>query len=367
MSSTGKNVLIYRLGSLGDTVMALPCFHKIRNTYPDANITVLTNKPVMAKAAALEAVLGVDFFYNNVMHYPVGTRDFRMLFSLIKQIRALKIDTVINLTATRSKFSAKRDWLFFKAAGVRELIGFKTPPVDIQLDNNTTGGPVKWEARRLAEQIETLGSIPLENDKYWDLKLTARERDVADMILADIPATTPLLAIGNGTKANVNDWGQANWLQLVTGLKPLLPGWKLLIVGAADESKMADSFLQAWGNEGLNLCGKTSPRVSAAILTRAMVYVGHDSGPMHLAACVGTPCVAIFSGRSLYGRWLPRGVHNKIIYHKTSCAGCGLEICIEEKKRCIMSVHVEEVREAVLSVIEDHFKEKNVALHKITP
>ncbi len=354
MSSAGKHILIYRLGSLGDTIIALPCFHQVKKAYPNAKITVLTNKPVMSKAAALEAVLGTGYFYDNVLHYPVGTRDFKLLFGLVKQIRSLKIDTVVNLTATRSKISGKRDWLFFKAAGVSKLIGFTTPAEAMNFENNIIGGNIKWEAKRLIEQIEILGKIHLDNDQYWDLKLTEQEKMAADVILQHLPATAPIITVGTGTKAQTNDWGRENWLQLITNLRLQLPGWKLLVIGATEESGLADECLELWGNDGLNLCGKTSPRVSAAILKKTMIYVGHDSGPMHLAACVGTPCVGIFSGRNAYGRWLPRGNNNKIIYHKTSCNGCGLEVCIKEKKRCILSISVGEVAAAVLSITETH-------------
>ncbi|MEO7312944.1 MAG: glycosyltransferase family 9 protein [Chitinophagaceae bacterium] len=354
MGAPGRNILIYRLGSLGDTVMALPCFHQVRNRFPDANITLLTNRPVMAKAAALEAVLGSGYFYDEVLHYPVGTRSPRLLMQLIKQIRSLNIDTVVNLTATRSSMSGKRDWLFFKAAGVKKFIGFVKPPKQAQLPVIVYNGLQKWEAKRLVEQIESLGPVSLEDDSNWDLKLTQGEKNNASSILDGVSPGRPILAIGTGTKAQANDWGTGNWLQLMQQLKNALPGWQLLVIGAPEEATMGDVYLKAWGDEGLNLCGKTSPRVSAAILDKTAIYIGHDSGPMHLAACMGTPCVGIFSGRNLPGRWFPRGTHNKIIYHKTACSGCGLEVCIEEKKKCILSISVNEVQRAVLELSSIH-------------
>jgi ADP-heptose:LPS heptosyltransferase len=75
--------------------------------------------------------------------------------------------------------------------------------------------------------------------------------------------------------------------------------------------------------------------VSAAILEQCRFFVGHDSGPMHLASCVGIPCVAIFAARSKPRQWFPRGNKNRILYHHTDCAGCGLDVCIDQKKKCI--------------------------------
>src|SRR5476651_2573351 len=96
--SKNNRILIYRLGSLGDTIMALPSFHQIKNSFPLADITLLTNKPVMTKAAAIETILGTEYFFNRTINYPVGTRSITVLFNLIRQIRALKIDTVISIT-----------------------------------------------------------------------------------------------------------------------------------------------------------------------------------------------------------------------------------------------------------------------------
>jgi glycosyltransferase involved in cell wall biosynthesis len=71
--------------------------------------------------------------------------------------------------------------------------------------------------------------------------------------------------------------------------------------------------------------------------------VCHDSGPMHLAATMGVPCVAIFSARAKPGEWFPRGDHHTVLYHKTPCWDCGLEECIEKEKLCILSITVDEV------------------------
>jgi heptosyltransferase-3 len=79
------------------------------------------------------------------------------------------------------------------------------------------------------------------------------------------------------------------------------------------------------------------------------VFIGHDSGPMHLASAVGTPCAAIFSARNLPGQWFPARPGHNVIYHKTDCFGCMLETCIAERKRCIMSITVDEVFDAVMA------------------
>lgn len=336
---------------MGDTIMALPCFHKIKESFADADITLLTNKPVMAKAAAAESVLGSGYFFDRIINYPVGTRSPRILFALIMQIRRLNIDTVVNINPARSKMSLLRDYWFFKAAGVKNLIGFDAQNEDFEVCVDEATGINEWEAKRLARRIKSLGALPLDDDRYWDLKLTNQELQTADAMTAALPADMPVLAISLGTKNPANDWEIGNWQLLLQQLSGRLNGWALMVIGAADEVKTGDKCLEAWSGTGINFCGKSSPRVSAALLQKARAFIGHDSGPMHLAACVGTPAIGIYSARNLPGQWFPRGSNNRIIYRLPECAGCGLEVCVDQQKKCILSITVHEVKQALFDIL----------------
>ncbi|WP_247237848.1 glycosyltransferase family 9 protein [Telluribacter sp. SYSU D00476] len=349
-----QRILIYRLGSLGDTVMALPCFHLVKEKFADAEIILLTNKPVASKAAPIEAVLGSinSFFFDKAINYPIGTRNPLLLLSLIVQIRRLGISTVINITAARSEKSAARDKLFFRLAGIKEMIGFPETKEDFKVVEDPATGECEWEARRLSRRIESIGKIDLKQESYWNLRLTDEERGKARELLKQVPLDSKIVAISIGTKRPANDWGLNNWVNLLEKLRTDLSGWTLLAIGAEEEFQLAEQCLAAWGGSSLNLCGKSSPRVSAAILQKAKLFLGHDSGPMHLASGVGTPCVGVFSARNLPGRWYPRGENNKIIYHRVDCAGCGLEECIVQNKKCISSITVDEVHSAVIQTIK---------------
>jgi heptosyltransferase-3 len=351
--SKNNRVLIYRLGSLGDTIMALPSFHKIKNSFPLADITLLTNKPVMTKAAAIETILGTEYFFNRTINYPVGTRSIMVLFNLIRQIRALKIDTVVSITPTRSKKALFRDSLFFRAAGITNLIGFdglKKEDFEICIDPQT--GIDEWEAKRLARRIKVLGDVDFNDPNNWDLHLKKTETDAANKYIDVMAQGKPVFAISLGTKNQANDWGIDNWQALLAQLSGVILNWTLIILGAEDDEHAAEECLKAWGRDGINLCGKITPRISAALLKKAELFIGHDSGPIHLAACAGIPCVGIYSARNMPGQWFPRGNNNKILYKLPECAGCGLETCTVQQKKCILSITVNEVKQAVMEIVD---------------
>jgi ADP-heptose:LPS heptosyltransferase len=83
------------------------------------------------------------------------------------------------------------------------------------------------------------------------------------------------------------------------------PGSRLILLGAADESERSERLGQNWPGGYLVLCGKIAPRISAAVLEQCRLFIGHDSGPMHLAAAVGTPTLGLFAWFNPPGQWYP--------------------------------------------------------------
>jgi ADP-heptose:LPS heptosyltransferase len=130
------------------------------------------------------------------------------------------------------------------------------------------------------------------------------------------------------------------------------PNHAIVFIGAKEDRRNIDEVAALWPAKLLNVAGALTPRESAAVLQLGDLYLGLDSGPMHLASSVGTPIVGIFSARNLPGVWFPFGERNQILHKQTECFGCGLEVCTAEKKKCILSILPDEVvyaaRQAVI-------------------
>jgi heptosyltransferase III len=311
-SERRRRIVIYRLGSLGDTVVALPCLHKVAQMYPDAERILLTNVPVNAKAAPLEAILGGSGLVHGYLSYPVGTRSITELSRLRTQLRALGADTLVYLTPSRGLPGAWRDLLFFRLCGFRHIAGAPLSR-DLQRHRRGTDGRLERECERLARCLATLGAIDLDDRAAWDLHLSAGEREAAAAALG-AAAAPPRIAINMGGKVLQNDWGEANWQALVTHLRHTCADHALVIVGAAEDEPRATRIGKLWPGPVANLCGRVSPRVSAAAMAGARVFVGHDSGPLHLAACVGVPCVGLYGDYHEPRKWHPHGEQHRILH-----------------------------------------------------
>src|ERR1700759_3221768 len=118
-----KRVLIYRLGSLGATIVLLPALHLIARTFPSARRVMLTNFPVHAKAPAASAIIGESGLIDDYVAYPVGTRSLRTLASLWWQIRRCRPQVLVYLTRPRGDRAVQRDARFFRLCGIKRIIG----------------------------------------------------------------------------------------------------------------------------------------------------------------------------------------------------------------------------------------------------
>ena len=352
-----ERVLVYRLGSLGDHVVALPSYHLLARAFPEAERRMLTNYPVSVKAPAAAAVLGTSGLIHNYMRYEVGTRSVKELARLWSAIVRWRPDAVIYLAASRGEKMIRRDAWFFRMCGVTRIIGL---PVTEELREpqwrDADGGGYEYESARLARRLSELGDARLDDRASWDLQLTEEERLIARDALGEL-AGKPFFAVSVGTKVQSKDWGRENWRALLGRMAEQYPGYGLALAGAPEESEASEFAADGWratgGGPVVNLCGKLTPRQSAAAFAEATLFVGHDSGPMHLAATVGTRCVAIFAARNRPKEWFPYGTGHRVLFHKVSCWNCGLETCIVEKKRCITSISVDEVLTEVGHVVRD--------------
>jgi len=344
-----RRVLIYRLGSLGDTVVALPVLRLVARTFPDAERWALTNFSVNTKAAPMASVLEGTGLVHSYLEYPAGLRNAAGLLKLRRDIRRFDPEVLVYLAAPRGRVKAWRDAMFFRACGIKRVVGVPYR-ADQQRSRRLDSGLFEYEGARLARCLQSFGDARLDAPDAFDLALSDAEHQAAKTALGGLSDGRPLLAASTGAKVDVKDWGDDQWTALLTRLGAKLPGWCLAMLGAADEQARTELLLANWPGPKVNLCGQLSVRQSAAVLTHAQVYLGHDSGPMHLAAAVGIPCVAVFSSRNLPGEWFPFGDQHRVYYHIISCQGCALDVCIERGKACIRSITVDQVERGVLAL-----------------
>ncbi len=346
-----RRIGILRIGSLGDHLIAVPLYRALRKQHRSdwlvmiSNVPAAGNQKLIGPASILPKTL-FDEFYS----YPVGSH-LSATLQKFKLFRGANLDLLYYLMPQRGARQRWRDRIFFGLTGI---------PVR-GLKDNREGAPRQelsyrdgiplheHELDRLARAIPRLAPEVSRAAASLSIDLSGDELAEAAMLLGGGSARTVALSVG--TKCDVNDWGLENWSQLVTRLADAKGIEQLVMLGAADEFSASESLGRFWPRRWLNFCGRLSPRLSAAVLAHSQLFVGHDSGPMHMAAAVGVPIVAVFSSRNPPGTWFPLSERKHVHYTIIECMGCGRQRCDDRDKICIRRIRVEEVFASCIGVL----------------
>src|SRR5277367_1645794 len=245
MAISTKRVLIYRLGSLGDTLIALPALHLVARAFPQAERRMLTNFPVNVKAPAAAAILENSDLVHGYFRYAVGMRSPRELLTLWWQLLRWRPQVLVYMGPARGVESAHRDAKFFRLCGIPRLIGV---PVTEDMQQNRwleSEQALEPEGARLARNLSELGDANLDAPASWNLLLTAAEQTRATEALS-ATAGRRIIAVSVGTKVQSKDWGRDNWRTLLNRLAALYSNHALALCGAAEESDASEFTADGW-------------------------------------------------------------------------------------------------------------------------
>jgi heptosyltransferase-3 len=307
------NIVIFRIGSIGDSVVCLPCLHAIARAYPGHRRILLTNVPDSARAASAHSVLEGSGLIHQTLHFPLGLAKLGHTLALARCLRRLEPQALVYLAPRPTTLPVLRDILFFKAAGVRRVIGAPLDANKRRLRVDPATGELEFEAQRLARLLGDWIPVDLSRSN-WSMCLSAAELATAAAHLAQLPPDLPLIGLSPGAKVAAKDWGEANWTALVERLNASALRLALVFFGAPDERALTERLASRWSGQHINLSGSLSPRESAAVLARCTALVCHDSGPMHLAASQGTACIALFGHYNKPRQWFPYGEGHRVLH-----------------------------------------------------
>lgn len=347
-----KNILVFRIGHLGDTIVSLPAFWRVRNAFPDAKITLLSNAdPQNPHYVSARAVLPETELFDEWITYPATAEKTGSLIafkSLFTRLRSGRFDAAVYLmTRNRTRFQINRDLVFFRLAGISRIFGANYLIKNHLAFNCPRPSPKVEQESRFLWDCLSFDGFPNENEiQSPDMRLTDAEIHTAVEWLREHAGgqnQTNLIAVAPGSKWESKIWPEERYAEVLTRLiaeHNVFP----IIFGGPEDSDTGDRLLKHLG-KGANAAGVLNVREAAAGLKKCRIYLGNDTGTMHLAAAVGTPCVAIFAAIDWAGRWAPFGENNTIFRKNVECEGCHSHICFNSGK-CLSLVGIEDVYDA---------------------
>ena len=344
-----RRVLVVRLRSIGDTVLATPSLIALKRFLPDAEIDILLEDWV---APLLDGFDSVD----NVLTVGKGsTSRLRTAW----QIRRRKYDVVVNLHGgTTGTF-------FTFASGAPHRVGYTEYQYSFLYNHLLSSAAdffQKKQTHSAEQQLALLGftGVPFDPEQRTRLvatdaalesvkaRLTAQVRTtcVSGWVLndrSDYALIHPTAAFATKT------WPIANFARTADFLKD--KGLQTIAVATKNERETLDTLSKESAAPIITLDDLTLPEITA-LASRAKIFIGNDSGIAHIVAAVNTPSVVIF-GSSNINHWRPfTDAPNEIVYEPFACQPCPGYECREfGEPRCIQSVRVEQVTAAIDRVL----------------
>ncbi len=327
-----KRILVIKLDHLGDVLLATPVISNLRREYPDAELHALTGK-------WSRVVLEKHPDVNNVIEYdsPAFCRtgqptSLKETFKLYRQLRRQKYDLVVEL---------RSDWRIVWFAFLR-LTPKRLSRAALQVANKLGfaqfSGP--HETTRNLDVLRQAGIATPVRTAMFPVT-TADKKWAADFLATyQIERQRPLIAIHPGSPIALKQWLPERYAELADWLIAQKRA-QILYVGVKDEIPIIAGIQAHMQGESINIAGKTTLTQLASILHTCNVFIGNDSGPMHLAAAVGTQMIGLY-GPGDPTRFGPAGEKCQTIRQISDCPCLGTT-CRFGKAGCMSKIHVTDV------------------------
>jgi heptosyltransferase III len=342
-----RTIVVHRAGLLGDTLVSLPALWCLRNAYPRAKIVYLWQKThhrahVSAASVIKGSNLVDEFMCDHLFASHILTNLFRLL--LLVRLRRKKIDLAIVLEAPY--WNSKKRARYLKLCGAKVVVAPAAPLGRLPKQKNGHLLRVAHIADQLMEGLRPLG-IDIPSERSGKMFLPVKEnvkRRVSNWCEAHKLPHASRVVVGAWSNMPAKRWPLENYRSVLDALVKEFEIYPIILGGREDRS--AAEWLVEECGRGIVAAGQLSVQEGVCLASTARLYLGNDTGVMHMAAAAGVPCVAIFASTDSPGLWEPYGFNHVVLRTPIECEGCLLRECIANEMRCIRGISPEQVLQA---------------------
>jgi ADP-heptose:LPS heptosyltransferase len=328
-------ILFVLLGAIGDVTLALPLLSRVRCGYPTARI-IWAVEPPAAPLLAHHAAIDELLVFNRPRGLPAFVR-------FLQQVRARRADLSLDLqrhlkSGIISRISGAPVRLGFHRHNARE---------GNWLFNTHHVQQMAHLSPKLQQFLHFADWLGLEDAPIaFGLRLTDSEKKRVNQLLADAPPRFIVAFVGASWESKL--WFADRTAAVVDGLAGR--GFGTVLVGGRTDADFGAAVARSARAPVLNLAGRTSLRDLIGIFARARAAFGPDTGPMHIAAAVGTPVVSLWGATSPL-RSAPWHSEAGVVRGSAPCSPCYVRRC-PIGRLCMEHITAEQVAAAIVSRLE---------------
>jgi lipopolysaccharide heptosyltransferase II len=347
-----RRILAVCLDAMGDLLMTTPALRAIRRGAPDAHLALLTS-PTAAPVAAL--LPGIDATLVHRAPWVAAPPEEALVpreaaTAIVDSLREGRFDAAVVFTVnSQSPLPAALTLLLAgvdrRAAHCREnpygllTEWLREPEPDV---------PLRHEVRRQLDLVAALGFPASDDHLSVRVPPDAVRRMRSLLASRDVSGARPWAVLHSGASAPSRRY-PADRFATAGRLLAERHGWRIVLTGSEAERPVVEELRRIIGPSAVALAGQLTIADLAALLAQAPLLIAGNSGPVHLAAAVGTPVVDVYALTN--PQHTPWGVPSRVLVNPVPCAGCRRSVCPEGHHACLMGIEPDAVVAAALELV----------------
>ncbi len=336
-----KKILVIKMSALGDVILSIPSLKALRKKFPKAVIKVLVNLP------SSDVFRGCPYINERMVYDPKSrSSGLKGLMKIASQLRREDFDLVVDLQNNRISHLLS----FLSTAPLR--YGYNNKKWSFFLNRRVSDTKLPMDP--IEHQFRTLKLLGIQkSEEALELWPSKEDDEWADDFLSEnwIDAGRTLVGvnIGASNRWQSKRWESAYMAQLCDELAKKY-SVRTLLTGLNEDMGTAGEILKVSKSKPIVAVGKTDILQLASLIRRCKVYITTDSAPLHIAASIGVPFIALF-GPTDPKRHVAKGDTGKTLTSNLRCSPCYKPVC-KKDNLCMKHIKVEEV----LAAIEEFVK-----------
>jgi lipopolysaccharide heptosyltransferase II len=345
-----RNVLCVRLDAMGDVLMTTPAVRALKESVPGRRITLLTS-PSGAAVAALVPELDACWTYESPwMKATVPRPDSRADRAMIDRLRSAEFDAAVIFTVYSQNPLASA-FLCYLAEIPLRLAHCRENPYHLLTHwvvDPEPGTIIRHEVRRQLDLVATIGAGPSHERLSLRVPAAARQRVRERLRGLGVEPGSSWAVIHPGASAPSRRYAPEGFAEAARRLVLEL-GWPVVFTGDASERPLVESIRARMAAPAHSLAGELSLAELAALIECAPLLIANNTGPVHIAAAVGTPVVDLYALTN--PQHTPWAVPNRVLNHDVPCKPCYKSVCPEGHHDCLRLVPPGAIVQAAVELI----------------
>jgi heptosyltransferase-3 len=348
-----RHVVVYRVGNIGDTVVAIPALTALREAFPEAIITLLTSSgssELPGAAMVLEVFPGL---VNRIVSYlPSEIKTLTGLRRLRSEVTAIGgVDLFVDLPVSMQTLRRGLQELFLAHwLGSRSALGFA-----LLLPGVFKSAYCRRMPERIPRTADWLCSIVVQSlglpDREIDPLRFFKPPHQLEWAGLERDPERPLLVVNAGAKLAIKRLPPAHFRETIRQLHAQVPGLQTVLVGSLEERGLNDEIAADFP-EVTNLAGQLSLSETWALLSQARLVLSNDTGTMHMAGLLQKPVFTPMGGQYPAPLWHPPGKHFIAFRHPVPCAPCFRDTCPLPEQNCLTAIPPETVASTIAKELQ---------------